>query len=87
MDQPFPLQRTDYLALCFCKFVNLRFFGFIVTYMKLILLYYLRTAGYLQMERYHTLQFVLLFALLKKLITETKIHFHGFVAVYVEALR
>jgi len=26
LDQPFPLQRTDYLVLCFCKFVNLHFF-------------------------------------------------------------
>jgi hypothetical protein len=55
--------------------------------MKLILLYCSRIAGYLCMKRYHTVQFVLLLALLKRLINETKITFHGFVAVYVEDLR
>ena len=50
LGQPFPLQRTDYLVVCFCRFVILFFFCFIVTFVKLIL-YNWYLAVYLCMKK------------------------------------
>ena len=50
LGQPFPLQRTDYLVVCFCRFVILFFFCFIITFVK-VLLYYWYLGVYLCMKK------------------------------------
>lgn len=86
LDQPFPLQRTDYLVLCFCRFPNLHFLCFIINYVKLTL-YCSWLACYLCMKMYHTVQFVAAISnhiatcTTKKLMTETFMCERGYVWV------
>jgi hypothetical protein len=53
---PFPLQRTDYLVVCFCRFVILFFFLFRHHFCEANIV--LLVSSCCAWKKYHTLQFV-----------------------------